>query len=420
MFPPQLPLDILDNIIGHLHTESLRHCCLVCKAFVVPSRKRLFRVIYLSSRDGDSTDLPCKPFYNNLLANPQLIVYIQELWVNGKDWIIKEVDFRALLTLFAHSGSLRVFSIKFSPKLSGYDDWYKIPIAFKEPLCEIFCSPSLHTLRIHLEDMCACTFPVDQLTTAPNVKRLTLLGKDASSCRAEAHPWGRYSAAHDVQINKTGKPLEVLEVGGVDGRSLLKLFHNSPSCYQVSSLRKVVVAGSTETSFLRALWKILQGAAPNMETLVWLNPFFEYDIPDFNFEQLINLRSLMFKVNLAKGEFHHLYHLLEEASVPCMIEKLAIIVEDNVYSPMFDPYVDDSATAFDIDHHLDSFFGHLEPLHTITIHVVFDAFDDAEDLGVDTDEGLRAHFPLLDATGKLSVSFGDGTTTAEILKALSA
>ncbi|KAF8076928.1 hypothetical protein FPV67DRAFT_1777310 [Lyophyllum atratum] len=422
MFPPQLPLDVLDDIIDHLHNDpgSLSRCCLVCKALVILSRKRLFRVIYLNSRDGDSTDLPCKPFYNYLIANPRLVGYIHELWVKGKDRIIEDADFRALSTLFARGGSLRVFSINFSPKLSGYDDWCKIPIAFKDLLCNVLCSPSLNTLRIHVEDMCACTFPEDLLTAAPNVKQLTLLGKEAASCLAETHAWGTYSDAHGAQPNKTSKPLEILEIGGVDWKGWLELFGNPRSCHKLSGLRKLVVAEWTDLNFLSGLCTILPEAAANIETLVWLNPYFDNFILDYNLEQLINLRTLVFQVNLAKDGFWSLNQLLEETAVPCMVEKLAIIVEDNVYSPMFDTYANDSATARDIDRCLDDWFGRLEPLHTITIHVVFDALGDAENLGVDTDGGLRAHFPLLDATGKLSVSFGDGTTTAEILKALSA
>ncbi|KAF8076887.1 hypothetical protein FPV67DRAFT_1665125 [Lyophyllum atratum] len=422
MFPPQLPLDVLDDIIGHFHndSESLRRCSLVCKAFVVPSRKRLFRVIYLNSHSGDSSDLPYKPFYNYLMANPRLVVYIHELWVDGTDSIIEDVEFRALLTLFARSGSLRVFSINFSPKLSGYDDWYKIPIAFKDPLYKMFCSQSLHTLRIHLEDMCACTFPVDQLTTAPNVKRLTLIGMDAGCDLTEYHASGTYSDAHGVQRNETLKPLEILEIGGVDGKGLSELFNNPRSCYKLPGLQTLVIAESSDWRFLDELCTILRETAANLETLVWLDPYFDHYIPAYNFEQLTNLRTLVFYVNLGKAGFYHLYDLLEEVSVPCMIEKLAIIVEDNMYATMFDPSVKESTNAFDIDRHLDSFFGHLEPLRTITIHVVFDDMDDAEDLEVDTDEGLRAHFPILDATGKLSVSFGDHTNTAEFLKALSA
>ncbi|KAF8054964.1 hypothetical protein FPV67DRAFT_964664 [Lyophyllum atratum] len=396
MSPPQLPLDVLDDIVDHLHNDSgsLSPCSLVCKAFLMPSRKRLFRVIYLNSPDGDSTDSPYRPFHNYLIAYPQLVGYIQELWVNGKDRIIEEVEFRALLTLFAMSGSLRVFSIKFSPKSSGYGDWNELPIAFREPLCKILCSPSLHTLRIHLEDMCACTFPVDLLTTAPNVKRLTLLGKYAYSCLAEAHTRGTDFDAHAVAAvhgNKTSKPLEVLEIGGVDGKSLLKLFNDSPSCYQLSSLRKIVVAESVDSSFLSGMSIVLQGAACNLEILVWLNACFEYNL---EFEQLTNLRTIVFKMNLAEGEFQHLYRLLEAyTAVPYGIENLAIICDDDVpYSSMFHP-VGGSVMPFEIDNRLVGLFDwHIRLLRTFTIYVVSDSMDEAEDREVNS-AGLRARFP---------------------------
>jgi len=271
MFAPELPLDILDNITDHLQGDiaTLLRCCFVCKAFVIPSRKHLFAMVSLDCL-GRSSSPPWKRVYDSLISNLKNVTYIQELWVKGTEHVIKEAMFVALLALFARSASLRVFSIQIFLKNAAYDGWHDLPITFRQPIGDIFCSPLLHTLRITF-DRCACTFPVDLFINAPSVKRLALIGYYEYIC---PFPHDR-PTADNLPAQRTGtilQPLEVLELGDIDTYKLLKFFDSLSSPFLLSSLRVVWVHRPGQSGVISGLWKILPRAAKSLETLVWLHP----------------------------------------------------------------------------------------------------------------------------------------------------
>lgn len=184
----------------------------------------------------------------------------------------------------------------------------------------------------------------------------------------------------------------------------------------------MVVAGAGGSDFLSGLWRLLEPATASIETLVWLHPFLDYDIDlDICVGQLKSLRTVVWNVSLCRDEdqFNHLHNLLT-LTVSSTVGRLAIVIEDNPYSSMFEPLLSESTTAFDIDNALHRFFGHLERLHTITIHVAMEDTEEAEGMGVDSEAGLRERFPKLDATGKLTVSLGDTKMIGQVVKSLAA
>lgn len=65
---------------------------------MITSRKLLSNSIYIRNQRYYNSTSSCEQ-----LVNPQIVLYIWELWVDGTDWVVKEATFPPLLVLFVRS-----------------------------------------------------------------------------------------------------------------------------------------------------------------------------------------------------------------------------------------------------------------------------------------------------------------------------
>ncbi|GLB34340.1 hypothetical protein LshimejAT787_0112240 [Lyophyllum shimeji] len=411
MSPPQLPLDIFESVIEHLYddAESLRRCTLVCKSFVVPSRKRLFTRIYVghNRRTDNPNNLPCKQLYKYLTGNPDIVPYVQELWVDGitGDWVFKEETVSLLLALFAESGGLRVFSIACSLR-APYKKWDSLPILFRQALAHVFHSPQLHTVHFRLNDSCGCAFPIDLFATAPNLKRLALLGNCASRavwCPMVDDYWRASAHRSRMQHAEGARRLEALEIQALDLRHLLCAVDTPSSPLQFCGLRELAIRGGGDYTFFTGFSRILREVTGSIEMLVWHHPSSRRAVDIPTFQQLDRLRTMVFSITMHQHEYSSLCTVLKDKPFPNTLEQFAIVIEDASYRSIF-RCTHRRTYASHFDDFLHCILGPVQHLRGITVRVVIAELERAEELGVHTNAGLRAHFPRLDATGKLSIS----------------
>ncbi|KAG6918472.1 hypothetical protein DXG01_014099 [Tephrocybe rancida] len=282
-----LPFDIIDDVVYHLRgdVDTLLQCCQVSRAFLVPSRKALFAIISFDHAvySSAATVSPNYPYDDDklgatnrrwnemcafLVADPQYILCIEELWFNGLTWAIKETTFSTLLSRLMESESLRVLSLAFS--VGTKEGWSVLPAELSEPLHALFRSPHLHTLRIHLIDRCACTIPVTVFAAVPpTLKRLSIGGESIFSIITGE--WCPHQETQALEVPRTEKviQLEVLEIGCMH-TELFRDFLLSPcSPYDLGSVRAVVVRTWSDPHGLSDILKMTEAS---IETLVWFHP----------------------------------------------------------------------------------------------------------------------------------------------------
>ncbi|GLB34341.1 hypothetical protein LshimejAT787_0112250 [Lyophyllum shimeji] len=212
--------------------------------------------------------------------------------------------------------------------------------------------------------------------------------------------------------------LEALELTGVDIQKVMKFF-DTPECpFKLSSLRELVVAGIGTWNFLNGVGRILEEAASSIETLIWLRPWIEHNLtgleiePPVDSRKLKSLRILVFILTICEEQYDHLCDLLQLVQVPENLERLVIVIDDTYNIPIF------GAFTYDIDNGLHKYFGQLGKLRSIRIHLIMENLSRVDEIELETDAKLRAQFPTLDATGKLSVSLGNWENPEDCAKAL--
>ena len=77
----QLPLEIVDHIVGYLDFEDVRSIARVCSAFRLPAQFRLFRAIHIIS----DADKPYPDHIGSILSTPHLLQYLSRLVVRCFD-----------------------------------------------------------------------------------------------------------------------------------------------------------------------------------------------------------------------------------------------------------------------------------------------------------------------------------------------
>ncbi|KAG5729342.1 hypothetical protein E4T56_gene9917 [Termitomyces sp. T112] len=343
----QLPVDLIDEVVHHLRgdVETLSQCCQVSHAFLIPSRKALFTIIRFdravySSGLTTSPDYPYddsklretqkrwKLFYAFLIANPQYISCIEELWLNGLTWAIKENTFPALLVRLEESKNLRVLSLAFS--VGTLEGWSVLPMAISEPLTALFRSPYLHTLRIHITDRCACTIPPNVFAAvAPTLKRLYVGGESIYSVISGSWCPHLYPVDPPRPILRE-KPvkLEVLEIGCHDTPRFRDFLLGPYSPFDLSNVKVVTIRGWSDPDGLSDIIKLVERS---IESLVWFHP----RARNGSFVESTQLWSMkrLCSLTLIMAEQHHVdtvFKFLGRGAIPDSLTCITMYIDDDV------------------------------------------------------------------------------------------
>jgi hypothetical protein len=152
MSPPTIPQEIIDAIIGEFcHSKSdLRIFSLVCHQWLHPSRRHLFRDIYLLPPRHHHTTTPSdvlvpysKRLYRVLQKSPHLVEYIKELDVDDggrQDWVATDETLPFLLQMLANLEKIRFHNL----------NWLDFPEPLRQSICSVLELPTLSTLEIEI------------------------------------------------------------------------------------------------------------------------------------------------------------------------------------------------------------------------------------------------------------------------------
>ena len=92
----QLPIEIVDHIVGYLDFEDIRSIARVCSAFRLPAQRRLFRTIKIvPGPPGRSKAYPCH--IKSILSSPHLLQYSSGLMVHCSN-SIQQISIQSLWT----------------------------------------------------------------------------------------------------------------------------------------------------------------------------------------------------------------------------------------------------------------------------------------------------------------------------------
>ncbi|KAG5338230.1 hypothetical protein C0989_007900 [Termitomyces sp. Mn162] len=321
----------------------------LCSSFgcvtVLEFRKALFTIIRFdravySSGLTTSPDYPYddsklretqkrwKLFYAFLIANPQYISCIEELWLNGLTWAIKENTFPALLVRLEESKNLRVLSLAFS--VGTLEGWSVLPMAISEPLTALFRSPYLHTLRIHITDRCACTIPPNVFAAvAPTLKRLYVGGESIYSVISGSWCPHLYPVDPPRPILRE-KPvkLEVLEIGCNDTPRFRDFLLGPYSPFDLSNVKVVMIRGWSDPDGLSDIIKLVERS---IESLVWFHP----RARNGSFVESTQLWSMkrLCSLTLIMAEQHHVdtvFKFLGRGAIPDSLTCITMYIDDDV------------------------------------------------------------------------------------------
>jgi hypothetical protein len=167
---PELIDLILDNL--HKRLRDVRHCSLVCRAWLHKCRSLLFRRKVLYPREGYSRSaLP----YNNklypaLLTSPHIADYIKELKVyegqevKDEQWIKEDKTLPLLLRKLR-----KLERIEFKRL-----EWDTLPVELKDSVCSVLELPTLASLEIQIGHFAGMDDFADFLSHARSLTGLTL------------------------------------------------------------------------------------------------------------------------------------------------------------------------------------------------------------------------------------------------------
>ena len=147
----EIPQDIIDSIIVAVgdDTHLLKQCALVSSSFLLPSRKKLFSRITLSS------DQTCQRLHQFFLQNPLILSSVKAITLTEylTSWRTREIEWINSTSLPAILRlpfcCLECFSINFSPDwdLKPWN-WNTFSSELKDALSNIIHSANLKTLSL--------------------------------------------------------------------------------------------------------------------------------------------------------------------------------------------------------------------------------------------------------------------------------
>jgi hypothetical protein len=172
---PEIPQDIIDNIIGELSgdgdSDTLKCCATVSRSFLHQSRRSLFAAISFH------TQRQTEQLHDILTKAPEISLYIHELsfaifWVSGasgppKAWLRRDKTLASVLRMLPR---LRVLSWGESHNtVLQWDDDFSY--ALQSALLDLFRSPNLADVTIINQQY----LPLSVFSAFTHVKKLRLL-----------------------------------------------------------------------------------------------------------------------------------------------------------------------------------------------------------------------------------------------------
>ncbi|KAG5636204.1 hypothetical protein H0H81_008787 [Sphagnurus paluster] len=225
---PRLPLELIDTILEFLHEDerALRNCALVCRTFLISSRRQLYRTVHIRS------ELACYQLYD-LLRPPRadIVRLIRQLFVYDTGWISDRSYLPILISELVERGALKTFSLSNDPRYG---------VSHKS---------------------LPCPFPaIRRLTNARNIESLALVDiprLHPSASLPYAHscipPRPAYIHLHDMPKAAPAARLRSLELSAVShAREFLHAV--SPT---LTRLRRLVLYAHTRSADIRDMWALV-------------------------------------------------------------------------------------------------------------------------------------------------------------------
>lgn len=162
-------------------------------------------------------------------------------------------------------------------------------------------------------------------------------------------------------------------------------------------------------AFLNGMGRILEQAAPSIETLVWLHPA----IHDIGIETIIDLRklkclrTLVFNVRSVRRNMIPYVTCWRTSKSQVISSDLLLSLRTPITTRFFEPSTLRAAGASHIDDGVHSCFGHLKRLHVIRIPVCYGGSAYSGRNGCGCACWVEGTISSLGVTGKLSVTLGD-------------
>ena len=251
--------ETLKNIVGHLEddTLSLQQCSAVSRSFLVPSQKRLFSTIYIT------TGLLCRKLNGLLISSPHIVPYVRGLHVlgNQEPWFRNEESFVTILR--AVRPCLETFSL-----MSGdyyYLEWADMSADWQSSLLDLFASPKLTSIR--LKNICTTHLPPGLFGGMVQLKKLGFLSCSHDSHDPPRSPLIPFPEPKHATQQRKGQ-LDALEIDGRMSMGVIENLKQPNALIDISQLREITIHDATP-EILEQAWAIMQTAAKNIESFMW-------------------------------------------------------------------------------------------------------------------------------------------------------
>ena len=264
----QIPQEIIDNIADELwdDADALDSCAIVCRSFLIPSRRNLFSDIYLNSVER------LERLHRLLVSKPDLANYIRELtfvasFVSAEDkylWLSSLRDGRTLPGILRLIRRLQILSWGIGTSVpwgaTTIVSWGDFSPELQIALLDILRSPSLRS--IELSNL--YRLPIS-IINFPHVRKLFLTRVGFED---PVEPLPVTNGPHTLS------KLEFLELRGAFGMQ-------PQVVASISNLRYLLIQSSDETAgaFIQ---QIIHSSSRSLEQ-IWLNcpPSYGVIVPTF-------------------------------------------------------------------------------------------------------------------------------------------
>lgn len=229
--PPVLPMDVIGSILEELRDDhtTLKHCALVCKDFLHPTRRHLFSMIKLTSAHT------CCRLHEIVKRRSHLLCYVRRLEIitlGSGEWFISHSSMLTSIIRALH-GQIAAFKLDLWPIGKSLNLW---ALDLGAAILTLIDSGRLDD--VFLENV--SFFPIQRLAKISRLRSLTL-----NSVYFELDNYPPESEA----LSLPGQPpeegyLESLHLGsGIDVDTLVGVLTHPRSSLSLTSLQHLEISG---------------------------------------------------------------------------------------------------------------------------------------------------------------------------------
>jgi hypothetical protein len=273
-----LPQELVDAIIDHVDTSSLRHTSVVSHAFLTPSHRRLFRSLTFRITHRNAPKfIHTRRLLGILSSNPSVARHIRNLTLILHDPAAATQD-PYLPKLLRFLTSLRSFTFEHDP-VSGSSTSTSSDSPFSLVRTVLERSPTLHTARF--VKLCPCTFEFAQVShLALQLRHVEFQGHfHAIQCTHRIPVLEKYNGTvpllRDPQKNMgnaASARIETLSIGGLGVSSFVDSLLTASPETMFSHLRELKISGWRHDVF-PAAWEVMKLAQETLESVVFYWPY---------------------------------------------------------------------------------------------------------------------------------------------------